>query len=146
MAEKNVPLMVNENWRWQPWYRKMKSIIEEGELGNLYYANFVMRPGDGWGDTPYSVQPYFKTMDKFLMFETGIHFIDTFRYLFGNNEAEEEYEYTVPEGYKGGSAIATQQHFINCLISGESFEASGQQYITNMRILFSCYDSMDNTK
>ena len=29
-------------------------------------------------------QPYFRDMDRFLVRETGIHFIDVFRYLFGD--------------------------------------------------------------
>jgi predicted dehydrogenase len=81
--ERNVPLMVNENWRWQAWYREMKSMIKQGMLGTVYTAYFAMRPGDGWGEQPYPLQPYFKDMEKFLVFETGVHFVDTFRYLFG---------------------------------------------------------------
>jgi predicted dehydrogenase len=221
-SERNVPLMVNENWRWQPWYRHIKRMIDEGKLGEVYYAYFNMRPGDGWGDDPYPVQPYFKHMEKFLMFETGIHFIDTFRFLFGEMSSvycqarrinpiisgedlavmfanfqngmlavydanrvahtsinrsltygfmviegtegklrldeegrifvidrggtEQQYNYEIPEGYKGGSAVATQQHFIDCLSIDNSFETSGLDYLTNMRILFSCYESMHSSK
>jgi predicted dehydrogenase len=47
-----------------------------------------MRTGDGWGDDAYLArQPYFRTMPKLLIFETGVHFIDTFRYLGGEVEA-----------------------------------------------------------
>jgi len=28
-------------------------------------------------------QPYFREMDNFLIHETGVHYIDVFRYLFG---------------------------------------------------------------
>ncbi|ANY66296.1 hypothetical protein BBD42_07310 [Paenibacillus sp. BIHB 4019] len=219
-AERNVPLMVNENWRWQPWYRHIKRVLEEGQLGEIFYANFAMRPGDGWGESPYPVQPYFREMERFLMFETGIHFIDTFRFLFGEISSvycqsrrinpvirgedlsimfanfssgmvavydanrvaytpinrsptygnmviegtegklrldeegriflinrggtETEFVYEIPSGYKGGSAIATQRHFVDCLAEGRGFETSGSDYLTNMRILFSCYDSMQH--
>ncbi len=41
--------------------------------------------GDGWGDDAYLArQPYFRTMPRLLIFETGVHFIDTFRYLGGD--------------------------------------------------------------
>jgi predicted dehydrogenase len=86
-AGKRVPLMINENWRWQAWYREMKRMINAGMLGRVYTAYFAMRPGDGWGDQPYPVQPYFKHMERFLLNETGVHFIDTFRYLFGEMES-----------------------------------------------------------
>ena len=43
-----------------------------------------MRTGDGWPDDAYlDRQPYFRTMPRLLVYETGIHFIDTFRFLLG---------------------------------------------------------------
>jgi len=81
--ERDVPLMINENWRWQGWYREIKRMIDLGMLGIVYNVYFAMRPGDGWGDEPYEVQPYFRRMKPFLLYETGVHWIDTFRYLLG---------------------------------------------------------------
>ncbi|MFT5112206.1 MAG: putative dehydrogenase [Parasphingorhabdus sp.] len=47
-----------------------------------------MLPGDGQGDGAYlDRQPYFQQMPRFLIHETAIHFIDTFRYLFGEPES-----------------------------------------------------------
>ncbi|MBT8186051.1 MAG: gfo/Idh/MocA family oxidoreductase, partial [Eudoraea sp.] len=41
--------------------------------------------GDGWQEDAYmNRQPYFREMEKLLIYETGIHFIDVFRYLCGN--------------------------------------------------------------
>src|SRR5438876_11916742 len=28
-----IPLMIHENWRWQPWYRAAKNSIERGDVG-----------------------------------------------------------------------------------------------------------------
>jgi predicted dehydrogenase len=81
--EAGVPLLVHENWRWQPWYRQIGSLIRTGALGSVYHIAFRMRNGDGRGDEPYTVQPYFRRMDRFLIFETLVHFLDTFRYLGG---------------------------------------------------------------
>lgn len=81
--DKGVPIMINENWRWQGWYREIRQIIDSGQLGRLFRVYFAMRPGDGFGPAPYPLQPYFKDMEKFLLYETGVHWIDTFRYLFG---------------------------------------------------------------
>lgn len=77
-------LIVHENFRFQPWYRTTKAILDAGELGDVYQITFRMRPGDGQGPNAYLArQPYFQKMPRFLIRETGIHFIDTFRYLFG---------------------------------------------------------------
>jgi predicted dehydrogenase len=47
-----------------------------------------MRMGDGWGEDAYlGRQPYFRTMPRLLVYETGIHFIDTYRYLAGEIES-----------------------------------------------------------
>lgn len=79
-----ITLVVHENFRFQPWYREIKRCLSEGQLGKLHAATFRLRPGDGQGPDAYlSRQPYFQTMPRFLMHETGIHFIDTFRMLFG---------------------------------------------------------------
>ena len=80
----NIILIVHENFRFQPWYNKIKKILENNSLGLLYQVSFRMRPGDGRGKDAYvDRQPYFQKMEKFLIHETAIHFIDVFRYLFG---------------------------------------------------------------
>lgn len=86
--EAGTLLVVHENFRFQPWYRKIKTILDRGLLGAVYQATFRLRPGDGQGPDAYlSRQPYFQTMPRFLIHETGIHFIDTFRFLFGAIES-----------------------------------------------------------
>ena len=80
----DVPLVVHENFRFQPWYRKIKALLDDGTLGALYQVTFRLRPGDGQGPDAYlDRQPYFQTMERFLVHETAIHLIDVFRYLFG---------------------------------------------------------------
>lgn len=82
-----IRFMVHENWRWQPWYREIKSIIDSGVLGNLFHLTFQCRLGDGWGDDAYLArQPFFRDYPRLFLFETGVHFLDTFRYLIGEPE------------------------------------------------------------
>lgn len=83
-----VRFMVHENFRFQPWYREARQLIDAGVIGDkLHTITFRNRAGDGWGDNAYLArQPYFQTMEKFLIFEAGIHTIDTFRYLGGEIE------------------------------------------------------------
>ena len=45
-------------------------------------------------------------------------------------------------GYRGDSARATQQHFIDCLRTGEEFETEGTQYVkTTYATVEACYRS-----
>ncbi|MEM6677950.1 MAG: isocitrate/isopropylmalate family dehydrogenase [Pseudomonadota bacterium] len=77
-------LIVHENFRFQPWYRAMKSALDAGDLGTPLELSFRLRPGDGQGPNAYlDRQPYFQQMPRFLVHETAVHWIDTFTYLFG---------------------------------------------------------------
>jgi predicted dehydrogenase len=79
-----IILAVHENFRFMPWFRHAKGLIEAGRLGALHGIQFRLRPGDGQGPNAYLArQPYFQTMTRFLIHETGIHFIDVFRFLLG---------------------------------------------------------------
>ncbi len=86
--EKGVPFMVHENYRFQPWYRKMKELLKDEVIGSeIFSINHRMRMGDGWPEDAYlQRQPYFRTMPRLLIHETAIHFIDVFRYLLGEVE------------------------------------------------------------
>jgi predicted dehydrogenase len=81
-----IRFMVHENFRFQPWHREIKSMIEGGAIGDrLHSLTFRCRMGDGWGEDAYlHRQPYFRTMPRMLVHETGVHYIDTFRYIGGN--------------------------------------------------------------
>jgi predicted dehydrogenase len=78
-----IRLLIHENWRWQPWYREIRSLLDQGVLGRPFYLYFLMRTGDGRGPEPYAVQPYFRSMPRLLIYETLVHFLDTFRFLLG---------------------------------------------------------------
>lgn len=81
----NQPFMVHDNFRFQPWYREIKRLLDIGVIGQrLHTMTMRSRLGDGWGKDAYlSRQPYFRTMPRLLIHETGVHFVDTFRYLAG---------------------------------------------------------------
>lgn len=97
-----IRLMIHENWRWQPWYRAARRMLEEGRIGRPIAYWFCTRLRDGWGDAPYSRQPYFKQMPRLLIHETLVHYIDTARYLFGEIDA-----------------VCAQARRINPVIAGE---------------------------
>lgn len=82
-----VRLLIHENWRWQPWYRETRRVIDSGALGTPYHLAFRHRAGDGLGPSPYQQQPYFVQMPRFLVYETLVHHLDTGRYLAGEIES-----------------------------------------------------------
>jgi predicted dehydrogenase len=215
--EAGVRLMANDNWRWQGWYRELKRLLAAGTIGAPRHARFVLRPGDGWGEEPYPLQPFFRTMERFLLLETGGHYLDTMRFLLGEISAvhcvvrrrnpriagedaavvtvelaggvtavfdadrtavtagvrppvnghviiegeagtlrleedgtiwvmrrgsgETRHDYEIPPGYRGGSAIAAQSHFVTALRSGAPFETGGRDYLAVERAVEASYRS-----
>ncbi|MEL6288422.1 MAG: Gfo/Idh/MocA family oxidoreductase, partial [Pseudomonadota bacterium] len=80
-------LAVHENVRFQPWYRAIRRALDDGAIGTPYHIAFRLRPGDGQGADAYLArQPYFREMPRFLVHETAVHWIDTFRFLMGEIE------------------------------------------------------------
>tara|TARA_R110002012_G_scaffold176937_4_gene341822 strand:- start:62 stop:1063 length:1002 start_codon:yes stop_codon:yes gene_type:complete len=81
----DVPLIIHENFRFQPWFRTMKAALDSGRIGRPLNLTFRLRTGDGQGPDAYLArQPYFQSMPRLLIHETGVHYIDTFRYLLGH--------------------------------------------------------------
>ena len=80
-----IRFMVHENWRFQPWYREIKRLLNDGAIGEkIHVMSFRSRMGDGWSQDAYlDRQPYFRDYPRLLVYENGVHFIDTYRYLAG---------------------------------------------------------------
>lgn len=83
-----IRFMVHENWRFQPWYRQIRRLLDAQAVGEkLHSLAFRIRMGDGWGQDAYLARhPHFRGYPRLLVYETGVHFIDTFRYLAGRVE------------------------------------------------------------
>ena len=56
----------------------------------------------------------------------------------GEPERRHEYESST-KGFGGDCVFATQQHFVQCLLSGEEFETSGRAYLRNLDVLEAAY-------
>lgn len=80
-----VRLMVTENWRWLHRFQTVKQVLESGRLGQINVARYVhtdyytprMAPGVALP------QPFFRDMPRLLFYEMGVHWFDTWRFLFG---------------------------------------------------------------
>jgi predicted dehydrogenase len=84
-----VLLSINENWRWRSWYRKAKSLLRNGDIGRIRYVRIAAHrnvtlglPGGG-EPALLTRQPFTKHMPHLIVFEWGIHLIDTLRMLLG---------------------------------------------------------------
>ncbi len=82
-----VRLMVNENFRWQAWYREVKKLLDSGAIGDPFSFRWLHRANDGLLEKPYPNQPYFVHYPRFLIYETLVHYLDSARYLFGEPAA-----------------------------------------------------------
>ena len=79
-----IRFMVHDNFRFQPWHREFRRLLDRDAIGRLHSLSCRTRMGDGWQPDAYLArQPYFRTMPRLLIFETGVHFIDVYRYIAG---------------------------------------------------------------
>jgi predicted dehydrogenase len=85
VSKYDVRMMVHENFRFQPWHREIKRLLQQDVVGSKIHAiQWRMRMGDGWQEDAYmNRQPYFREMKQLFMYETGIHLIDVLRFFGG---------------------------------------------------------------
>lgn len=113
-------VVIHENFRFQPWYRTIKAELEQNIIGTVLQASYRLRPGDGQGQDAYlERQPYFREMQRFMIHETGVHFIDVFRFLFGEPQA-----------------LSADLHRLNPAIAGEDAGHFIFYYTHGLRALF----------
>ncbi|HET7767403.1 MAG TPA: Gfo/Idh/MocA family oxidoreductase [Chloroflexota bacterium] len=85
-----VRLMVNENWRWRPWYRAVRRVLDTRALGTPFWLRLSLRTDatvatpDRPPDRLFAQQPFMRTMNPLIMMEIGPHHFDVVRYLFGD--------------------------------------------------------------
>ena len=75
--QRNVPLMVHENFRWQSPMRAVKKASKQ--IGNLFFGRICFR-------SPYDVyvnQPYLAEAPRFIIADLGVHLLDLARFFMG---------------------------------------------------------------
>ena len=83
-----VRLMVHENWRFRPHYRRIAEWLRGGRVGeirtvtmSLFTSGLIV---DASGRAPaIERQPMFATLERLLVMEVLIHHVDTLRFLLG---------------------------------------------------------------
>ena len=79
-AEAGVPLMVHENFRWQPPLRAVRELVDSGQIGT---PHFGARSPSAPATTSTPSQPYLATEERFIIEDVGIHVLDMARFFFG---------------------------------------------------------------
>lgn len=83
-------LMIHENWRFRPYYRKAREWIAEGRIGRPATFRFEVEssgllPPPGGGVPPALVrQPFLASLDRLIVLELLVHHLDTVRALLGD--------------------------------------------------------------
>jgi len=95
-----VPLLINENWRWQRPVRALKAAVAK-TIGDrpwrariIYNSSFPV----------FENQPFLKELDEFILMDVGTHILDTARYLFGEIETLYGRTHQVQPDIKGEDA------------------------------------------
>ncbi|MBN1673472.1 MAG: Gfo/Idh/MocA family oxidoreductase [Kiritimatiellae bacterium] len=83
---RGVRLMVNENFRWEDWCRKVKEILDSHVLGAPVLARYHARGRFAVGGKV-PRQAYLLDMPRLVGYEMGVHYFDSLRYFFGEPES-----------------------------------------------------------
>jgi predicted dehydrogenase len=78
-AAARVPLMVHENFRFQPPLRALRGLMGEGRIGRPHFGRITFRTGHDI----YVKQPYLATEERFIISDLGVHVLDMARFYFG---------------------------------------------------------------
>ncbi|WP_420641224.1 Gfo/Idh/MocA family protein [Candidatus Leptofilum sp.] len=72
-----IVLSVNQNMRYDQSMRALKSLLDQGVLGQPVLATIEMRAIPHW-------QPFLEEYDRLTLLNMSIHHLDIFRFLFGD--------------------------------------------------------------
>lgn len=75
----SVPLLINENWRWQTPIRTLAAELRSGIIGTPFRARISMVSAF----PVFANQPFLKQLDQFVLTDMGSHVLDVARFLFG---------------------------------------------------------------
>jgi predicted dehydrogenase len=78
-----VPLLVNENFRWQTPIRALHQELSSGVIGKIFRARVQFASSFPVFDN----QPFLKQLDQFILTDVGTHILDVARFLFGEAES-----------------------------------------------------------
>jgi D-apiose dehydrogenase len=98
-----IPLLINENWRWQYPLRRFKDHLDSGRIGKIFrgrihYANSF---------PVFDNQPFLKDLEQFILTDIGSHILDVARFLFGDAKSLYATTHRVHPDIKGEDVATT---------------------------------------
>ncbi len=109
----NVPFFIHENWRWQAPIRKLKELLNEGIIGDVFKARVTFCSAFPVFDN----QPFLAELDEFILTDIGSHILDVCRFLLG--EAQSLYCQTASvnpkiKGEDAANVLMRMENGISC--------------------------------
>jgi predicted dehydrogenase len=92
-----VRFYVHENYRWQPQFRRIKQILDQGIIGKA----FRCKTGFNTAFPVFETQPFLATLENFALTDQGSHQFDVLRFLFGEAQSIYTQIQTVNPAIKG---------------------------------------------
>ena len=77
--EREVPLFIHENFRWQAPIRALKAAIDSGLIGKVFKGRVSFCSAF----PVFENQPFLAELDHFILTDIGSHILDVCRFLFG---------------------------------------------------------------
>lgn len=95
-----VRVMLHENFRFQKIFRRLRAILDSGEIGAVTFGRLNWR-----NDIDvYTNQPYLLKTERFMIMDVGIHMLDLARFLLGDAASVSCFNQSVKEGLAGEDA------------------------------------------
>lgn len=104
--EAGVALYVHENWRWQTQIRKLKKVLDSGEIGIPFRANISLVSGY----PVFKNEPGLREMEEFVIKDIGMHLLDVARFLFGEVERLYCQTHRIQRDIKGEDVATIMMH------------------------------------
>ncbi len=76
----NARLFINENFRWQVPLRKLKEVVDSGQIGDIFKGRVSFCSAFPVFDN----QPFLAELDQFILTDIGSHIFDICRFLMGD--------------------------------------------------------------
>jgi len=83
MADRGLPFMVHENFRFQHPMRRIKALLEEGAIGRPFFGRISFRTDFD----VYSNQPWLVDNPRMIIIDVAVHLFDLARCFMGEPEA-----------------------------------------------------------
>ncbi len=108
-----VRVMLHENFRFQKIFRRLREILDSGEIGEVTFGRLSWR-----NDIDvYSNQPYLLKTERFMIMDVGIHMLDLARFLLGDAHSVCCFNQSVKEGLAGEDAATMLLRHDNAAVS-----------------------------